>query len=419
MLFAGYVNDPAACYSEAKSAQDPSVNFVGVTDGLLPGRTDAPHYLAASTAVGPLRVGTHAVEVAVHAGHLFVSVDGALRIDTPVTLPARVRPGFTAATGGADDRHVVRGVAVTSAQEGIDTTAPAVKITSPTAGARVSGTTTVTASAVDDDSGVASVRFSLDGQPLGVTATAAPYQVRWGTTRVPNGRHTLAAVAVDAAGNTATAAPVTITVDNPLPVETSASADGKGNVTVSRFSTAHTGDVVLALVGAGGPAGKRQATSVTGGGLTWSLRSRANTIGGVAEVWQAVAPKALTKITITAKPVRTGYDTSLTVLALTGTRGVVRATGRSATTGLPSAALVTAAAGSWLVSAGEDPTAARAHTPASGQSLVHQWLDTRTRRTFWFQLASPDAAARATVRLSDVAPKTDAWNLVVVEVGRR
>ena len=121
----------------------------------------------------------------------------------------------------------MRGVAVTSAQEGIDTTAPAVRITSPTAGARVSGTTTVTASAVDDHSGVASVRFSLDGQPLGVTATAAPYQVRWGTTRVPNGRHTLAAVAVDAAGNTATAAPVTITVDNPLPVETSASADGK------------------------------------------------------------------------------------------------------------------------------------------------------------------------------------------------
>ncbi len=95
-----------------------------------------------------------------------------------------------------------------------DTTPPAVAVTFPASGATVSGVVTVAASATDDV-GVAGVQFLLDGNALGAEDTASPYTVSWTTTG--NGAHTLAARARDAAGNSTTSAPVTVTVDNTAP----------------------------------------------------------------------------------------------------------------------------------------------------------------------------------------------------------
>jgi len=61
-----------------------------------------------------------------------------------------------------------------------DTTPPAVSITAPTSGAAVSGMVTTTAAATDN-TGVAGVRFQLDGAPLGVEARVAPYALAWNT----------------------------------------------------------------------------------------------------------------------------------------------------------------------------------------------------------------------------------------------
>src|SRR4029077_21212963 len=94
-----------------------------------------------------------------------------------------------------------------------DTTAPSVSITSPIAGATVSGSVMVTASATDNV-GVAGVQFKLDGANLGAEVTAAPYQVSWDTTTTTNAAHTLSAVARDAAGNQSTSAVVSVTVNN-------------------------------------------------------------------------------------------------------------------------------------------------------------------------------------------------------------
>lgn len=94
-----------------------------------------------------------------------------------------------------------------------DTTPPTVSITAPASGATVSGTVTVTASA-SDDVGVAGVQFLLDGASLGAEVITPPYQVNWSTTTATNGAHTLSARAHDAAGNTATAANVSVTVSN-------------------------------------------------------------------------------------------------------------------------------------------------------------------------------------------------------------
>jgi hypothetical protein len=100
-----------------------------------------------------------------------------------------------------------------------DTTAPTVMITSPASGATVSGTTPVTASA-SDNVGVAGVQFFVDGIATGAEDTTSPYSAAWDTTTATTGSHTLTAVARDAAGNTATSAPVTVTVSTPPPATT-------------------------------------------------------------------------------------------------------------------------------------------------------------------------------------------------------
>src|SRR5206468_868172 len=105
------------------------------------------------------------------------------------------------------------GTPVTVAAPPSDTTPPTVSITAPAPGATASGSLTVTAGA-SDNVGVAGVQFRLDGANLGVEDTAAPYAIAWNTTTASNGTHTLTAVARDAAGNTATAAAVTVTVFN-------------------------------------------------------------------------------------------------------------------------------------------------------------------------------------------------------------
>jgi hypothetical protein len=112
------------------------------------------------------------------------------------------------------------------ARPGGDTQAPTVNITGLAAGATVSGTVTVSATA-SDNVGVLGVQFTLDGTTnLGAEDTSAPYgPVSWHTTTVANGSHTLTAVARDAADNKKTSA-VTVTVDNAAPA---VSLIGPGN----------------------------------------------------------------------------------------------------------------------------------------------------------------------------------------------
>lgn len=96
-----------------------------------------------------------------------------------------------------------------------DTTAPTIAITSPTAGATVTGQATVTASA-SDNVGVTRVDFKINNT-LVATMNATPYQYVWSTTLYPDGPATLSAVAYDAAGNSKTSANVGVTLSNPPP----------------------------------------------------------------------------------------------------------------------------------------------------------------------------------------------------------
>jgi peptidoglycan/xylan/chitin deacetylase (PgdA/CDA1 family) len=93
----------------------------------------------------------------------------------------------------------------------VDTFSPTVSITSPLNGATVIGNIKIVAAPGDAETGVASVRFYVDGLLLG-TLSSAPWQIPWNTKKSTPGQHVLTAVATDRAGNSRTSALVTVTV---------------------------------------------------------------------------------------------------------------------------------------------------------------------------------------------------------------
>lgn len=97
--------------------------------------------------------------------------------------------------------------AVNNSTSTADRTPPTAAISSPRAGATVSGTISVSASA-SDGVGVAGVQFLIDGIRLGSEDTTDPYSAVWNTTGLANGLHTVSAAGRDGPGNMIT---VTIT----------------------------------------------------------------------------------------------------------------------------------------------------------------------------------------------------------------
>jgi fibronectin type 3 domain-containing protein len=95
-----------------------------------------------------------------------------------------------------------------------DTTSPSVTLTAPSNGSTVSGIVTLTATATDNV-GVVGVQFHLNGTNWGAEDTTDTYSVSWDTTGVAPGQYSLTATARDAAGNSMTATPVSVTVDAP------------------------------------------------------------------------------------------------------------------------------------------------------------------------------------------------------------
>jgi hypothetical protein len=97
-----------------------------------------------------------------------------------------------------------------------DQTPPSVSVDSPSSGAEVSGTISVTAVA-SDDVGVVGVQFKRAGSTnIGSEDTSAPFAASFDTTAVSNGSVSLTAVARDAAGNTTTSSALSVTVNNTI-----------------------------------------------------------------------------------------------------------------------------------------------------------------------------------------------------------
>jgi hypothetical protein len=92
-----------------------------------------------------------------------------------------------------------------------DLVPPAVTITAPSDGATITAPVTLAATATDNVA-VASVQFYVDGILLGDPITSSPYTAQFDPAATTNGPHTITAQAKDAAGNSATSPPVTVTV---------------------------------------------------------------------------------------------------------------------------------------------------------------------------------------------------------------
>ena len=93
-----------------------------------------------------------------------------------------------------------------------DTTGPTVSAVTVPAGSTLNRVVTLNVTA-SDASGVAEVRFLVDGAVVG-TDTTSPYSFDWDTSTVADGSYTLAAAADDTAGNTTQSADVAVTVAN-------------------------------------------------------------------------------------------------------------------------------------------------------------------------------------------------------------
>lgn len=119
-------------------------------------------------------------------------------------------PGYTNGSGGSSGGVTCGGT------YSIACPPPTVSVTAPTADATVSGTVTLTATAMAATNyglTIANVALQVDGTTV-ATVTSAPYTSSWDSTTVVNGTHTITAIATDSANDTETSSPVTITVAN-------------------------------------------------------------------------------------------------------------------------------------------------------------------------------------------------------------
>jgi hypothetical protein len=163
--------------------------------------------------------------------------------------------------------------------------------------------------------------------------------------------------------------------------------------------------------------------SVTGGGLTWALVVRTNAQSGTSEIWRAFATSSLSNVQVSAH-LSQSVASSITVMSFTGVNtsgtngsGAIGAVGSAhASTGGPSASLITTQNNSLTVGVGNDFDNAMARTPLTGQGLINQSLS-ETEDTYWVQQVNALTPLKGTrVTLADSAPTSDQFNLSICEI---
>ena len=131
-------------------------------------------------------------------------------------------------------------------------TAPVISISSPAAGATLSGTVLVSTSV---STGTVTVQFKVDGANSGSAVNSAPFELSLDTTKLQDGSHSLTAVASDSSGQTGTSAAVAFTVKNTSAPSISiaspaAGATISGSVAVATTVSANTTKVQFKVDGA-------------------------------------------------------------------------------------------------------------------------------------------------------------------------
>ena len=194
------------------------------------------------------------------------------------------------------------------------------------------------------------------------------------------------------------------------------SVNGAGSMTTPSFTASVSNELLVAFVASDGPSSSGQTATVSGGGLTWTLRQRSNHQKGTAEIWSANAPSAPFTATVTAVPAGGSYHGSLTVIGFTNSYGTGKAGWAGAASGACDVALAGVSAGSWVFAVGNDWDNPIGRTPNSGQVLVHQRVDTQIGDTYWLQSTGAPLTVSGTVDIHDSAPNSDEWNYAAIEI---
>jgi hypothetical protein len=221
---------------------------VTVFNDLTPPTVSMTAPAAGATVRGSIAVTANASDNVAVAGVQF-KLDGANLGAEDTSAPYSVTWNTAAASNGAHSLTAVardaggNTVTATAVSVTVDNSAPTVSISSPAAGGTVTQSITVSATA-SDNSAVAGVKFFVDGAQLGAEDVTAPYEATWNTASGSDGLHSLTAVARDPAGNVATSASVSVTVDNTAPVVAVTSPAGGATVSASITVTANATDSV-------------------------------------------------------------------------------------------------------------------------------------------------------------------------------
>ena len=201
------------------------------------------------------------------------------------------------------------------------------------------------------------------------------------------------------------------------------SGSARSTIATSVFSTTAGNELLLAFIASDAKSSGVNVSGVSGGGLTWTRVQRTNAQLGTAEIWRAFAHSPLSSVSITAT-LSQSVAASITVASYTGVdtssgdgASAIGALGSgNAGSGLPTAKLTTTRNGSLVVGVGNDYDHAVAHTPAAGQSWLHQYLSS-TGDTFWAQTQnSPTALSGTSVSINDTAPSDDSYNFSICEI---
>ncbi len=120
-------------------------------------------------------------------------------------LPDGTATLTAAAYDAAGNSALSPAVAVNVANKATDTTAPSLSILSPSNGATLKGSVTISTS-VSDNSGTAGIvqRLYIDGVLKATVTGKSSMNSKWNTRTAPPGTHTVAVTATDAAGNSTT-----------------------------------------------------------------------------------------------------------------------------------------------------------------------------------------------------------------------
>jgi hypothetical protein len=198
-------------------------------------------------------------------------------------------------------------------------------------------------------------------------------------------------------------------------IDTVTSTSATTSVT-AKVRTTVAGDLVVAFVAGNGPANRSQTATVSGGGMTWYLVSRKNAPGNDSEVWAALPSGKLSGAAITVRGRISGFDEVLMVVAFKNATGIGPEAFTHATSGAPKGALKTAVRNSWVFGLGTDWRRFAARTPGAGQ-LTFAVGGPPVKVTAWIQapaFATPKAGT--TVPITDTAPTTDPFNLLLAAI---